>query len=395
MADPKKVFCIVDHFLPGFKGGGPIRTIANMRDLLIDSVQISIFTRDRDLGSNLPFDSIPTDTWIKTEQGPIFYASPKMFGADGLKNAMANKTYDLIYLNSFFSFRSSISAYFWLRKTKQDTPILLAPRGEFSSGALSIKSAKKQTFLKTVKLFGFYRDVQWHASTHSEKTDIMRQFPSAEGKIHVAEDPVCLNFSASTSERHPPSQSGHLRLAFISRISPMKNLDGLLRILATITCQTQIDIFGPVEDLAYWEKCKRLIAELPPNTRVSYKNELEANKVSSTFANYDLFALPTRGENFGHVIFEALRAGTPVLTSDQTSWQTDPSGALTAVPLDKINLWRDKLHEVADRSAIEKANLRIAARTYAEAFVQHSGIREKNLSMFIAAIRHQHGSKPL
>jgi len=395
MDDPKKVFCIVDHFLPGFKGGGPIRTIANMRDLLIDDVQISIFTRDRDLGSHSPYESIPADTWIQTEKGPVFYASPKMFGADGLKYALANETYDLIYLNSFFSFRSSISAYFGLRKNKKDTPVLLAPRGEFSPGALAIKSVKKQTFLKAVKLFGLYRDIQWHASTPSEKTDILRQFSSADGKIHVAEDPVCLDFSASTSERHPPSQSGHLRLAFISRISPMKNLDGLLRILAITTCRTQLDIFGPVEDLAYWETCKRLIAELPPNASVSYKSELEADKVSSTFADYDLFALPSHGENFGHVIFEALRAGTPVLTSDQTSWHTDPNGALTAVPLDKIDWWRDKLHEFAYRSAVEKAHLRIAARAYAEAFVQHSGIREKNLSMFAAATRHQHGRNPL
>ena len=395
MADTIKVFCILNHYLPGFKGGGPIRTIANMRDILINSVQLSIFTRDRDLGSNAPFESIQIDTWTETERGPLFYGSPRMFGTDGLKIAMANNAYDLIYLNSFFSFRSSIKAYLWLRKIKPATPILLAPRGEFSPGALAFKRVKKLAFLKVANLLGFYRDVQWHASTDAEKTDILRQFPSAEGKIHVAEDPVYLDFPASTSERHPPSQSGHLRLAFISRISPMKNLDGLLRILATTTCRTQLDIFGPVEDLVYWETCKRLIAELPPNTSVSYKNELEANKVSSTFANYDLFALPTQGENFGHVIFEALRAGTPVLTSDQTPWHTDPNGALTAVPLSEINWWRDKLHEVADRTADEKDCLRIAARAYAEEFVQHSGIREKNLSMFIAAIRGQHVRKPI
>lgn len=34
-----------------------------------------------------------------------------------------------------------------------------------------------------------------------------------------------------------------------------------------------------------------------------------------------IFALPTRGENFGHSIFEALAAGRPVLISDQTPWR--------------------------------------------------------------------------
>lgn len=377
----------MDHYLPGYKGGGPIRTIANMRDLLADSVELSIFTRDRDLGSDAPYDTIHVDTWTNSERGPIFYASPKMFGTGGLKMAMTANGYDMIYLNSFFSFRASITAYIWLRRSNPEVPILLAPRGEFSRGALTIKRLKKRTFLTLVKLFRLYRDVQWHASTEAEKKDILRQFPSAENSIHVAEDPVSLDFPTSASEGHPPRPAGHLRLAFVSRISPMKNLDGLLRILATTTCRTQLDIYGPVEDVAYWEKCKRLIAELPPNTIASYNNELDPMKVSSTFADYDLFALPTHGENFGHVIFEALRAGTPVLISDRTPWKPDPDGALTAVPLTETNLWRDTLQAAADRTADEKARLRIAARTFAEDFVLHSRIPEKNLSMFLTATR--------
>ncbi len=38
-------------------------------------------------------------------------------------------------------------------------------------------------------------------------------------------------------------------------------------------------------------------------------------------AGYHLLVLPTRGENFGHVILEALLAGCPVLVSDQTPWR--------------------------------------------------------------------------
>jgi hypothetical protein len=38
-------------------------------------------------------------------------------------------------------------------------------------------------------------------------------------------------------------------------------------------------------------------------------------------AEYDLFLFPTLGENYGHVISEALASGCPVVISDQTPWR--------------------------------------------------------------------------
>ena len=59
-----------------------------------------------------------------------------------------------------------------------------------------------------------------------------------------------------------------------------------------------------------------------------------------------LFALLTLGENFGHAIGEALRAGCPVLISDQTPW-TDVVATGAGVVLDEParrhrNLWAQR-----------------------------------------------------
>ena len=79
-----------NFYLPGFKGGGPIRTISNMRKTLEGAVEISIFTRDRDLGSNEQYTSINTNCWSEAADGPIFYASPEKFTASGLKEAIGS-----------------------------------------------------------------------------------------------------------------------------------------------------------------------------------------------------------------------------------------------------------------------------------------------------------------
>lgn len=384
-----KILCVADYYLPGFRGGGPIRTIANMRRLFADEVELMIFTRDRDLGSNAPYSDIQADTWTELDDGPVYYASPKNFGAKGLDQALAGRAFDLLYLNSFFSFRASIQMYLWFRRNNSDLPILLAPRGEFSPGALALKRLKKRIYLTLVRAVGLYGDIQWQASSPAEKDCILRQFPSAS-TVHIAEDPIVVNFVASSEKRAPSSPAGQLRLAFVSRISPMKNLRQLLQNLSAVSCRTEFDIFGPIEDAAYWSDCQDLISELPPNVTVFYNGVVDSERVSSVFADYDLFAFPTLGENFGHVIFEALRAGTPVLISDRTPWKDDPSGAVTTVPLEDTDRWTEKLEAAANRSGRQKEQLRANARAFAEAYAKTSCAAENNLTMFnLAAGAHQ------
>lgn len=391
---PIKIICTADYFLPGFKGGGPIRTIANMRKLLADSAEISVFTRDRDLGSDSPYDNVPQDCWVETEDGPVYYASPANFSASGLMSALAERHFDIIYLNSFFSFHSSIQVYFALRKAQPRTPILLAPRGEFSGGALNLKWFKKYVFLCACRALGFYNDLSWHASTSEERDDIIRQFPTAAERIHIAEDPVDVGAGIADAEKRHPSPKGQLRLAFISRISPMKNLDGLLQTLVSSTHLVELDVYGPIEDTDYWRRCQKLIDVLPANVSVAYKGGLKPDAVSPTFADYDLFAFPTHGENFGHVIFEALRAGTPVLLSDRTPWKADGSGAISAIPFANAGSWSAHLKSVAEKTVDEKLELRRAARATAEDFAKDPEIALKNLSLFLAVMSSFQSGKP-
>lgn len=375
------ILCVSDYFLPGYLGGGPIRTLDNMRKQIAGQISLSIFTRDRDLGSKMQYAGIETNRWLETPDGPIYYASPDAFGLRGLRQALAAGNFEMVYLNSFFSPQSSIFLYLNLRKYTSCRPILLAPRGEFSPGALVVKKYKKLVFLTLVRLAGLYRDVFWHASTPIEAQDILRQFPNAVDRIYIAPDPVL----AVPSDGKPiakAKEAGRIRIAFISRISPMKNLDGLIRILKTVQLPVVLDIFGPIEDEAYWRLCEKAIATLPDNIQVSSHGPITPEAVSSTFARYDLFAFPTHGENFGHVIFEALRAGTPVLISDQTPWRTDEFGAATAIPLQDISGWRHAILKAANRTSDEQEKISTAAIEYANRYVAEEGSLQANLGMF-------------
>ena len=381
-----EVLCVSDYFLPGFRGGGPIRTLDNMRKEIAGQITLSIFTRDRDLGSDRKYPGIETNQWIETKDGPVYYASPDYFGPRGLRLALAARDFDIVYLNSYFSPRASVLIYFAIRKHAPMRRILIAPRGEFSPGALAIKRYKKNIFLSLARLFGFYRDVFWHASTQMEAKDILSLFPNAVDRIYVAPDPV-LVASTGGAPLCVTKNVECLRIAFISRISPMKNLDGLISTLKTVGVPVELDIFGPIEDDAYWRLCDEMIATLPDNIKVKLYGPISPEAVSSTFANYDLFAFPTRGENFGHVIFEALRAGIPVLISDKTPWHPDECGAVTVIPLEDADGWRNAILNAFNRTCDEQKRLCIAAIAYANQYIIESGSLRKNIEMFRMVMR--------
>ncbi|MCA0978728.1 glycosyltransferase family 4 protein [Qipengyuania flava] len=374
-----KVLSVNDFYLPGFKAGGPIRTLQNMVKATVGALEFYILTRDHDLGGGR-YEGIRPNRWANGPQVEVFYASDRMFGLPALSKALSSRKVDVLYLNSFFSPKGSIAIMLRNRVRAFAVPILLAPRGEFSQGALAAKSGKKRLYITFARLLGLYKMVWWHASTQEEADDILRQFPNARPRIFTAENPV----EAGDEERlvAPKKEPGRVKLIFVSRISPKKNLDGLLDILTGLQCKAVLQIYGPIEDQEYWQRCAEKIADLPRNVTAEYRGELTPDGVSRVFAEGDLFAFPTHGENFGHVIFESLRAGTPVVLSDQTPWQPDDTSAVVRLPLRALKDWRDHIEKVGQLNDGEQQARRTEALRYARRHATSGKALRDNLRMF-------------
>jgi len=315
----------VGFYLPGYKAGGPLRTIANMVDHLGDDFEFWIVTRDRDLGDTKAYPDLSLDQWVSFGNAHVFYVSPENQTVDGLANVIKNTPHDVLYLNSFFDSVFTLKPLFarFLGKFPR-RPVVLAPRGEFSAGALKIKGMKKTVYIFGARLLGLYKNIMWQASSEHEAQDIKRSFSVVEKDISVAWDlPAKPDLQLPEKKNLPPASDSQamLRLIFLSRISPKKNLDYALRILSQTMIDVEFDIYGPLEDATYWQRCQTLIRELPPNVKVAYRGSVKPEKVAETFSCYDLFLFPTHGENYGHVIAESLSVGTPVLLSDQTPWR--------------------------------------------------------------------------
>jgi glycosyltransferase involved in cell wall biosynthesis len=94
------------------------------------------------------------------------------------------------------------------------------------------------------------------------------------------------------------------------------------------------------------------------------RGEVAPERVGILLGEYDYLLLPTHGENFGHVIAEALRAGLPCVISDRTPWNgLEAAGAGWNIKLEAESLWRSTLLRCVATSPQAHKRLRENART--------------------------------
>jgi glycosyltransferase involved in cell wall biosynthesis len=103
---------------------------------------------------------------------------------------------------------------------------------------------------------------------------------------------------------------------------------------------------------------------------------------------HDLFFLPTLGENYGHVVQEALLAGCPVLLSDTTPWRgLQALGVGWDLPLDDEAGFRAVLRACVQMGPAEHAALSARARQVGLEWGHAHAALAENAALFHAARR--------
>lgn len=383
-----RVLALIGYYLPGFRGGGPLRSMANLVDALGAEVPFRILTSDTDLGASQPYTDVATNVWFRMGAAGVMRLSPGLSGWLHLTKVLVRSdSHDILYLNSFFAVRYSIFPMLmrWLGVCRPAC-VIVAPRGEFSAGAIVTgRRLQKRVYIQLARVLRLYDSVVWQASSVFEAQDIVRQFPevqllqdadlatvqsrSGTATVRVPVIAVASNIPTSTNST-PLSRArkfaGTLDIVSVSRIVPNKNLRIALGLLAGLTGNVRFDIYGPVEDERYWEECQAVARTLPSNVIVRYLGKIEHEQVRSVFAAHDLLLFPTAGENFGHVIFESLAAGCPVLISDCTPWRNLSSeGVGWDVPLNDASRFQSILQKCIDMDAAQHSTMSARAIEYA------------------------------
>lgn len=368
----KKIFITIPWFLPAFRAGGPIQSVANLVKEFNEDVEYYIFCSNKDLDQST-LSNISTNTWTNyNSYTKIWYSAGRNILND-LK-AEINKTRpDVLYIIGIYDWHFNITPLLFCKVPKK----ILSVRGMLHPGAVSQKRLKKKLFLHLFKILKLHRSIYFHATDNNEVEHIQKHFGTA-AKICIAG-----NFPARIEILPlPKKEAGKLRLVSIALISPMKNILLALEALQNLQESIRYEIYGPIKDENYFENCITQIKKLPSNVSVYIKGEISPVKIKMALSDAHVFILPSKSENFGHAIYEALSAGRPVITSHFTPWNNlETSHAGINVNIEETTIAKAITH-FAQMSNEELLDWSKGAADYARAVIDIGKIGNEYRQMF-------------
>ncbi len=361
----------IPWFYPAFKAGGPVQSAINLVNEYEGDTEFYVFCGVTDL-NDTPLTGITKDAWVRFNDRTMVYYSSRTMRSDTLVKVTEKLKPDILYITGLFDWHFNIVPLFFGKARLK----ILSVRGMLHPGALSQKAAKKKIFLFFFKLFRLHKKVVFQVSDLQEDLHVRRVF----GDVSIR---VAGNYPRLMEPHFPAGKKkGSIRLLSLALISPMKNHLLVLEALSKVTSLVNYDIYGPVKDMEYWQACIEQMKSLPVSIAVRYHGEVNPMSVQDVYNNADVFILPSKSENFGHSIFEALTAGKPVITSHFTPWtgleaanaglniDSDP-GAIAAA-IDRFASMDNAELEIWSRGAVQYASSmldrRVITSQYRELF---------------------------
>jgi glycosyltransferase involved in cell wall biosynthesis len=302
------------HVVPAVAAryGGPSEAALKMVSALTDAgVEALLATTNADGPAQL---AVPTGEPVEYHgcrtiffsrlPGESLKASPRL---GGWLRRHAND-FDLLHVHSVFS-HPSVAAGNAARAA--GIAYLVRPLGQLDTWSLSQHPLRKRMFLAAGGQKLVERAAAVHWTDALERQNAPRFASNRPGFVTPLGVDEALFDGDETVER-PPA------VLFLSRLHPKKNVESLIE--AFLEAGSEFGAWRLViageGDVDYVATLRALVASRGGQARIQFVGWLAGDGKLQALREAAVLALPSRQENFGIVVAEAMAAGTPVLVSD-------------------------------------------------------------------------------
>lgn len=369
----KNILIVVDHFYPSFKAGGPALSTYRICQALKKRANITVFTSAK--------DGDESELVVKLSDPDYDIVYSKDFSFRTLISLVRQGNFQFIYCNSFFSVLTIkfllVSIFCSSRKIR----CVVAPRGELSGGAMSIKPVKKILYLRVFQVIFFFKN-NWtiHFTGAYERASSLARFRSSD--VAMADNfPAVADIGSNFCGRHVGRSHAAI---YFGRISPKKRTLETIQIFSRLekkNTAARLEIFGPASDVHYSAACFDALGQ---TGSVFYQGPVPRQRGHAVLSGFQFFILLSADENYGHSVVEAMLAGCVPIISDRMPWaDVEDFGCGFVIPVDmEFEEVVNKVNRALGLSYEELVMMRKRLRIYLAHRINIEKIRAQYYEMF-------------
>ena len=209
--------------------------------------------------------------------------------------------------------------------------------------------------------------------------DIRVCFPRLRTPVEVI--PLGIDHLPEPAEICPAADREH-SILFVGNAKPYKNLDGVVRCFNQVVAEARLADWRlkiPGRPDNNRDTVVRLVESLPCRDRVDWLGPVSEERLRELYARAGLLLFPSRYEGFGLPVLEAMRHGTPVVTSTTSSLPEVAGDAAVLVDPEDVETMaattRDLLLDLTRREDLSRRGvLRARAFRWADAVKRTHGV---------------------
>jgi len=216
--------------------------------------------------------------------------------------------YHLIHIHGCWSLRL---LFFFIFSKLKKTKIIVSPHGMLDPFSFNQKKFIKLVIWHLYQKYIFMFSNEIIVNSNKERNNVYKIIKHSNIKV--------IPHGIEFNNRIKKIKNKKLEFVFFSRIHHSKNLLELIDLWTNKVFfkNYNLSIYGEISDLNYFNKLNNKIRNFK---NIKYKGALYKNKIQR-LSVYDIFIFPSKSENFGLVILEALSSGLYLILNINLPWR--------------------------------------------------------------------------